>query len=144
LALHPTEMLYGYGAMEHNRVFVVQSATEYNALGEVGTPFYSHNGDELIFAGIGNFGPYINVNGKRTDVRITLYLTDIIAKKPATETIAFTTNVSLLVYNYAKNEYYVGFMCDKMSPTTIYNRFTRRYETLGEIHNRLYLLSCEP
>ena len=144
LALHPTEMIYGYGAMEYNRGFVVQNSTEYAAIGEIGTPFYSHNGDELIFVGKGAFEPYINVNGKRTDVRISLYLNDIIAKKPASTTIAFTTNVSLLVYNYEKNEYYVGFMCDRMSRTTIYNRFTRRYETLGKINNRLYLLTCEP
>jgi len=142
LALHPTEMLYGYAAVEHRRLFVVQNSTEYPAIGEIGKPFYTYNGDELIFVGVGEFGPYINVNGRRTDVRITLFLDDVVAKKPKTTTIAWTTNVSLLVYDYVKNAYFVGFMCDRMSPTTIFNRFTQKYETLGKIHNRLYLLSC--
>ena len=142
LALHPTDMLYGYVAMQHSRLFVVQNSTEYPARGEVGTPFYSYNGDELIFFGMGEFGPYINVNGKQTDIRIGLYAEDIIAKKPGSETIAYTTHVSLLVYDYVKNRYFVGFMCDRMGGA-IYNRYTRRYEALGEINNRLYLLHCE-
>lgn len=140
LALHPTEMLIGFGASEYGRTYILQNSTEYYANGEVGTPFYSYNGDELIFIAMGEFGPYINVNGKRTDVKITLYKDDIIAKKPGSETIALTTNITLLVYDYAKNEHFTGFMCDRMGKA-IYNRHTKRYEALGEINNRLYLVS---
>ncbi|MDR0927649.1 MAG: hypothetical protein LBO69_07790 [Ignavibacteria bacterium] len=139
LALHPTEMIYGYGATEHSRTFVVQSATEYNANGEIGRPFYSYNGDELIFTAMGEFGPYINVNGKKTDIRISLYQDDIIAKKPGEETIALPTELTLLIYNYAKNESYPHILCDAVS-NVIYNAHSNRYEALGVINNRLYML----
>jgi hypothetical protein len=141
LALHPTELLYGYGALDYNKYYVVQNSTEYFATDEIANPFYTYNGDELIFFGMGDFDPYINVNGKKTNIKITLYTNDVIAKKPTSNTIALTTNVSLLIYDYEKMEYYTGFMCDDMGKA-IYNRRTEKYEALGTINNRLYLLTC--
>jgi hypothetical protein len=136
-------MLIGFGAAEHNKIYILQNSAEYYASGEIGTPFYTYNGNELIFTAMGEFGPYISVNGKKTNINISLYPDDIIAKKPNSESIAFTTSITLLVFYYEKNEHSTGLMCDAMGKA-IYNRRTNKYEALGVINNRLYLLHCKP
>jgi hypothetical protein len=139
LTLHPTELLYGYGASDGGRTWIVQNSTEYYTVGEVGTPFYSYNGSELIFISMGEFSPYINVNGKRSDIKLTLYPDDVIAKKPGSPTIALATEMTLLVYNYETNARHIGYMVDDMSKA-IYNYRTNCYEALGIIDQRVYLL----
>jgi hypothetical protein len=144
LALHPTEMLIGYAAADQNNSYVVQNSTEYYAKGDLGTPFYTYNGDELVFVGQGDFEVYINVNGKKVDIQRAFSYEMAIAKKPKSPTFAYTTGATLLVLYYEKNEFYTGFMCDRMSEKAIFNPKTKQYESLGDINNRLYLISCEP
>lgn len=138
LALHPKDVLIGYGAKEHHKYYLLQNRTEYYATENISAPFYSHNGDELIFIGMGEYGPYISVNGHRTDIRIGLYTDDIIAKKPNSETLAFTNNISLHLYDYKRNILKSGNMYDYLS-NAIYNRRNNSYEALATIYNRLYL-----
>ena len=138
LALHPKDVLIGYGAKEHHKYYILQNRTEYYATQNISAPFYSNNGDELIFIGMGEYGPYISVNGARTDIRIGLYTDDKIAKKPNSETLAFTNNVSLHLYDYNRNILKSGNMYDKLT-AAIYNRRTNSYEALATIYNRLYL-----
>ncbi|MCL2039256.1 MAG: hypothetical protein FWG85_02370 [Bacteroidetes bacterium] len=138
LALHPKDVLIGHGAKEHHKYYILQNRTEYYATEEISAPFFSHNGDELIFIGMGEYGPYISVNGNRTDIRVGLYPEDMIAKKPNTETLAFTNNISLYLYDYKRNTLKSGNMYDYLS-NPIYNRRTNSYEALAIIYNRLYL-----
>ena len=137
--MHPTELLYGYGAANHNRTFVVQNSTEYYAAADIGTPFYSHNGEELIFIGRGEYEPYIYINGQRFVVRIALYSDDRIAKKPRSPSIVFRTNVALVVYYYERDRMFTSNMYDRLS-NPIYNRRSDTYQALAVIYNRLYLI----
>ena len=137
--MHPTEELFGFGAVNHHRTFVVQNTTEYYAVGEVGRPFYTHNGDELIFIGRGEYEPYISINGKLLNVRIGLYSDDVIAKKPHNPSIAFRSNVALVVFFYERESMVTSNMYDRLS-NPIYNRRNDTYEALGVIYNRLYLI----
>ena len=138
LALHPTDALIGFGAKEHNKYYILQNRSEYYATENISTPFYSHNGDELIFIGMGEYGPYISVNGSKTDIRIGLYTDDKIAKKPKSTTLAFVNNVSFCLYDYLNNNFKTGNMYDYLC-SPIYNSRTNSYETLATIYNRLYL-----
>lgn len=142
LALHPSEPIYGYGASNHSREYVVQNSVEYGATPEIGTPFYSHNGDELIFIGRGEFEPFISVNGKLIYVKVALYTDDIIAKKPDSPTLAFKTNVALAVYYFETEALYTSNMYDYLS-NPIYNHRADAYEALATIYNRLYLVQCK-
>jgi hypothetical protein len=139
LALHPTDVLIGYGASEHNKYYILQNGTEYYcSTPEIGSPYYSHNGEELIFIGMGEYGPYINVNGHKTDIRIGLDGNDKVAKKPKSTTISYSTNISLYLYDYEKNTLKSGNMYDYLCQP-IYNRRNNSYEALATIYNRLYL-----
>lgn len=141
LALHPTEMLYGYVASENYRTYVVQNSTEYYSAGEVYAPLYTYDGDELYFHAMGEFSSFINVNGQKTDVRITLYSNDILAKKPGNNTFALSTDITLLVYDFVKQQSYTDNIYGAMSKA-IYNPHTGQYEAIGIINNRLYLVTC--
>ena len=139
LVLHPTELLYGYGAANMNRTYVVQNSTEYFATADIGTPFYTHNGDELIFIGRGEYEPFISINGQRINVKIALYSDDKIAKKPHSPSIALRTNVSLVTYFYERDRMITSNMYDRLS-NPIYNRRKDSYQALATIYNRLYLI----
>jgi hypothetical protein len=138
LALHPTDVLIGYGASEHNKYYILQNGVEYYSTAEIAQPFYSHNGEELVFIGRGEYGPYVSVNGNKIDIKIGLYTDDVIAKKPKSPTIAFNTGITFCLYNYEKNDLKTGNMYDKLG-NPIYNRRNNCYETLATIYNRLYL-----
>ena len=143
LALHPSETLFGYGAIDHNRAYVLQNSMEYYALGNTNAPYYTYDGSELIFFATGGFGPYISINGRRFDIKFSMDTDRYIAKKPKSSSFAYTTYTTLLVNYYEKGEFHTGFMCDRMG-RAIYNHRNGRYEALGDINNRLYLISCSP
>ena len=139
LTLHPTDVLIGYGAKEHSKNYILLNGTEYYCpTDDIGSPYYSHNGEELIFIGMGEYGRYISVNGNRTDIRIGLDGQDRVAKKPKSTTISFSSSVSLCLYDYEKNTLKSGNMYDYLCQP-IYNRRNNSYETLAKIYNRLYL-----
>jgi hypothetical protein len=143
LTLHPSEVLFGYSAIEHNRSYILQNSVEYYASGNVNAPYYTYDGSELISFAMGDFGPYISINGKRFDIKFSMNIDRHIAKKPKSSSFAYTTYTTLLVNYYDKGEFYTGFMCDRMGQA-IYNHRSGRYEALGDINNRLYLISCSP
>ncbi|MBQ6269138.1 MAG: hypothetical protein IJK61_03330, partial [Bacteroidetes bacterium] len=56
LALHPTYPLIGFIATDaSNKTYVVQNSTEYYTEGNLSSPYYSYDGEELIFIDEGNF-----------------------------------------------------------------------------------------
>ena len=142
LALHPELPLIGYAAGDKYRDYVIQNSTEYYAPGAFSDPFYTHDGEELLFVGVGNFNPYISINGRNYDIFIGLTEETQVAKKPKHPTFAYSTRTTLLVHYYEKNEYYTGYMTDETSET-IWNWRKGEYQTLGAIHDRLYLISCK-
>ena len=143
LALHPSDVLIGFAATDGNRNFVLQNSTEYYANGDFGDPFYTHDGSELVFAGRGDFNPYININGRKFDIYTDFSPDAVIAKKPKNSTFAYSTNSTMLVQYYEKKEFYTGFMTDRTSET-IYNWREGAYQTLGDIRDRLYMIRCVP
>ncbi|MBQ6268800.1 MAG: hypothetical protein IJK61_01595, partial [Bacteroidetes bacterium] len=62
---------------------------------------------------------------------------------PKSTTFAYSTATTLLIQNYETNKYYTGYMTDNTCET-IWNWRAGEYQTLGEIRNRLYLITCKP
>ncbi len=144
LSLHPIYPLIGFIATDASaRTYVVQNHTEYYTEGDISIPFYSYDGEELIFIDEGNFNPYLNINGRRHPVYLEISTETPIAKKPKSSTFAYSTATTLLVQYYEQNKYYTGFMTDNTSET-IWNWRTEEYQTLGNIRDRLYLIKCKP
>ncbi len=143
LVLHPELSLIGFAAGDVYRDYVVQNSTEYYAPGVFCNPFYTHDGEELVFVGVGDFNSYISVNGRNYDVYLDINDKTVIAKKPKHKSFAYSTHTTLLVHYYERNEYYTGYMADMMS-NPIWNWRVGEYQALGEINDRLYLISCKP
>ncbi|MFM7774332.1 MAG: hypothetical protein ACKO9V_05730, partial [Candidatus Kapaibacterium sp.] len=62
-------------------------------------------------------------------------------REPGSSTYAMSTLTSLVVRELERKDIAVGTMCEETSKPR-YNRKTRRYEALGRINQRLYLLNC--
>ncbi len=144
LALHPKDILVGAAASSGLNKYVLQNSAEYYAPGEFATPFYSYDGDELIFIGRNDYNTYISINGRLIDFNIDFNIANTVARKPKSSTIAYCTGTTLLVYYYEKNEFYTGYMTDKMGKSAIWNWRDNQYQALGETYNRLYLITCKP
>ncbi len=140
LVLHPEFSLIGYRAVDNGRNIVVLNSVEY-AGGEYSSkPFFTYDGSELCFLGCNN-DCFINVNGRNYPILNELTLNSVYAKKPNSETVAYTTSTSLIVRDLQFSTLYAGKMVDEVS-TPIYNWKLNRYEAIGRISDRLYLMYC--
>lgn len=141
LALHPTLPVYAAIAFHQNSYLALYSGAEYSA-GQQGngTPYFSHDGSEMLYFGCDN-DCFMAINGKLTPLNSTINPEGTFAHKPKASTFAYSTSTSLVYRKIEKNELWVSKMCDEIS-TPRYNWRTDRYEALGRISQRLYLVSC--
>ncbi|MCX6156097.1 MAG: hypothetical protein NT007_18265 [Candidatus Kapabacteria bacterium] len=140
LVLHPSLPLIGLYAFHDGINVVMQNSTEYSAGAATGNPHYTHDGSELYFLGC-DIDCFLNVNGLKYPLKTTWPSTQIIAKQPKSKTIAFTTSSSLVLRDLEDRQLYSGMMADTISYPR-YNWRQERYETLGQIRSRLYLMTC--
>ncbi|MGE5479082.1 MAG: hypothetical protein ACM3U1_01490 [Chloroflexota bacterium] len=140
LALHPTDALISYTAEEQGRKFIVYSSVELASGDSFGAPQFTPDGSELLFAGCG-MDCFLSVNGMQHKISAGIDVTNTFARAPESSTFAYVTGSSLVVQDFADNQLYSGKMYDKLFPAR-YNSRTRRYEALGLINGRLYMLTC--
>ena len=86
---------------------------------------------------------FVSVNGKRYDVSNSVDVSQNIVIAPGTETIAYTTSSSLVVKSLTSKNLNAGMMVDSITKPR-YNWRSQKYEALGMINNKLYLLTCRP
>lgn len=141
VVLHPSAGLFAYRATQNGQTFVVMNRTEYLGAENVGLPQFSFDGSELFFLGC-NTDCFMSVNGKRNDLE-TLFDSEFdFAIAPCTGTFAFSSSTSLTVRRVTSKAVYSGFMVDEIGNPR-FNWRENRYETLGRISERLYLIWCE-
>jgi hypothetical protein len=140
LTLHPTEAIMAYSAVLYNAFTINMNLTEYFS-GEYNTiPEFTWNGEELYFLGC-RINCFFSVNGQNTNTQVSLPVDKYYARKPNSDTFAYNTGSSLVVRYLSDGDMRSGMMTNEtINPR--YNRFEDRYETLGVINNRLYLLTC--
>jgi len=142
LALHPTVSLYSYLAVRNLVNYVVFNSAEYAGGDLNGHPRFSWDGEELYSISC-DIDCYISVNGKKNLLNNTIDVSMNLAIAPGTNTYAYSTSSSLVVARLDAKGLSAGMMVDYIvSPR--YNRFEKRYETLGAINNKLYLMTCKP
>lgn len=141
LALHPDTELFAYKAMLNNIYYVVFNNTEYSGGEITGEPMFTHDGSEMYFIGC-NVDCFVKVNGTRHPILVEVDAGYPYAKKPGSQTLAYASSSAMVILDLMSRELYSGMMVDATIPP-IYNWRNSRYETLGSINNRLYLLTCE-
>ncbi|MCX7879392.1 MAG: hypothetical protein N2517_01895 [Ignavibacteria bacterium] len=142
LCLHPSEPLFAFTATKDIDRFIVYGGAEY-PLGQFeAMPFFTHDGSELFYC-FCHIECYFYVNGKRFTLPGGVKCLSQIARKPNTSTIAYTNSTHLVMLNYFSKVQFSGIMVDETSPV-IFNYRTQRYEALGRIGNKIYLLTCKP
>lgn len=140
LVLHPFEPIIAYEAMFNNNFNVFMNTVAYEAGEQNSVPKFTHNGDDMFFIGC-RIDCFASVNGRKYPLKTVGFHTQELAMKPGSETFAFSTETSLVVRDMTKTELWSGMMTNEtISPR--YNRIEDRYETLGIVNNRLYLLTC--
>ncbi len=140
LELHPELPLVAYFAKQGVASTIVMNTAEFSTHTNTGFPFFSADGEDLAFAAC-EFDCFININGRRFPVRTGIEPNLKFAIKSKSNTIAYSTGSNLVVLFLDSQRMHSGMMVDRMIPP-IFNRKANRYETLGEINNRLYLLTC--
>lgn len=141
LNIHPYSTLYSFRATNANGELVVLSFTEFSVTLNSNSPYFTYDGNELFYIFCDN-ACFLGVNGLNYRLKNQFDLGTMIAKKTNSKTFAFVTNANLVVYELETQEMYSGMMVDRLI-TPRYNRFQERYETIGIINNRLYLLTCK-
>lgn len=141
LVLHPNLPMAAFRANVNTNNFIVLSNTDFYGGQTAGYPFFSYDGSELYFFGC-DIDCFANINGKKYTINSQIDLLSTYAMKPDSRTVAYATSTSMIVRDLEKDQLYAGMMVDEMSPP-IYNWRNKRYEALGKINQRLYLLTCE-
>lgn len=142
IKLHPEEPLTVFLATKGINKYIVYGNVEYSIGNFDAEPYFTHDGSEIFYC-FCNIDCYFYVDGKRFTLPGGVSCLSQIARKPKTNTIAFSNYSSLVLLDFFLNIQYSGMMVDKLIPP-IYNWKSKRYETLGEINNKIYLLTCEP
>ena len=140
VTLHPYDKIIMYNAVYNQVNFVCMNFTEFDAGLNNSKPLFSHDGEDSFFLTC-RITCAMNVNGIKISTNNNYFLGREFAFAPGARSIAFTTN-SGLVMRYVDNDLlYSGSMMDLVRGLR-FNRFADRYEALGVINNRLYLLTC--
>jgi hypothetical protein len=142
LALHPYLALVGFSATFQTNRYVAINSAEYFAGIRPGPPKFTYDGDELYFMSC-DMDCFMNINGKRYTLKIVLEPGNQIAVAPGTKTFAYSTSSSMMLYFLETGAIHSGMMVDYITAPR-YNRFDKRYEAIGSISNRLYMLTCTP
>ncbi|MDQ1266492.1 MAG: hypothetical protein QG635_1644, partial [Bacteroidota bacterium] len=140
IALHPEVPLLSFGADWEGTNYVVLSSTEYFAGPEYSKPAFSYDGSELYFIGC-DIDCFVSINGRRCPTKTMLEINYKYAYKPGSRTMAYSTSSTMIVRYLDTQELYAGMMVDRIIPPR-YNWRMRRYETLGNVSGKLYLLTC--
>jgi hypothetical protein len=140
LVLHPTLPMIAYNAMIDLRKLVIFNTVEYAGGEYTGRPSFSFDGSELCFTGC-RIDCFVNINGMQFNVQSDISSIDQFAVKPGSKTIAYSTSSSMIIRYLETNDLYAGKMLDAIQSPR-YNWRQDRYEALGSINNRLYLLMC--
>lgn len=140
VTLHPHLPMIAYNATLRGQNMVVLNNTDYGGRVEIGRPYFTFDGYDLYFLTC-DVDCYINISGQQLSLRNQIGANTEIAVAPNTGTYAFSTNSTMMVHHIDENRRYAGMMVDRLIAPT-YSWRDKEYQTLGDINNRLYLLTC--
>ncbi|RMF32620.1 MAG: hypothetical protein D6747_08820 [Chlorobiota bacterium] len=141
VVLHPYMPQYGALASRQGTFFLLHSGTEYG-IGRfpLERVSFTPEGSELYGLGC-DVDCFLVLDGQRLPLGQDLSPAQVIARRPGSKTFSYGTPTNLFVRRTDKATFTYSRMCDAVLPP-IYNRRRGRYEALGIVQGRLYLLSC--
>lgn len=144
LTLHPSKPVVMAECQRNNQNIVTIQFTEMGGGLTNSKPGFTVGGEQFYFLSCENICSMI-IDGVRRNLnnRIELGKEFTVALKPNGKTFATSSLSSLVVRYIESDQLYSGMMANQMKPTR-YNWRTDRYEALGSIQQRLYILSCKP
>lgn len=141
VVLHPYLPQYGALASRQGNFFLLHSGTEYG-IGRFPLERVSFTPDGSELYGLGcDVDCFLVLDGQRLPLGQDLSPAQVIARRPGSKTFSYSTPTNLFVRRTDKATFTYSRMCDHVLPP-IYNRRRGRYEALGIVQGRLYLLSC--
>jgi len=142
LTLHPEYPIVAFFAKNQNNSYIVVNTAEYSTNANTSPPHFTSDGEDVYFLAC-DFSCFASISGIRYTLSNSINPQTPVAVKSSSKTIAYITSSSLIMLFLENNRMHSGMMVDKIiSP--IYNYKTKRYETIGRISNKLYLLTCQP
>jgi len=144
LTLHPTKAVVMAECRRDIQRIVTIQFTEMGAGLSNSKPAFTVGGEQFYFLSCENLCSIV-IDGVRRilNTRVEFHPNFSNAVKPNGKTFAISSSSSLVVRYLEKDELYSGMILNNMTPPR-YNWRTDRYEALGSIQQRLYLLSCKP
>ncbi len=141
LVCHPYLPQYGAAAVRQNTYYMLHTGTEYG-VGRypLGRLTFTPDGSELYAIGC-DVDCFLALDGQRFPLGQDLSTALVIARRPKSKTFAYSTPTNLFVRRVDKATFTYSRMCDDVLPA-VYNRRRDRYEALGIVQGRLYLLTC--
>jgi len=140
LTLHPYLPLIAFNAEYRTAKFIMFNNSKFFGGEYNSKPKFSHDGEDLLFFGC-NISCFANLNGHKYPLKHSLNLNYNYAFKPGSKSFAYSTNSNMVVLFIESNMMHAGRMLDRLIAPR-YNWRDKQYETLGEVNNRLYLLTC--
>jgi hypothetical protein len=140
IILHPELAMIAYNADLRGDNVVVFNFTEYFGGNLMGKPNFSWDG-ELYFMGCNN-DCFLNVNGRQHQ-GLGRFDPDMpLALNYKFKEFAFVDGASMNVRGLNEDMQWSGIMVDETAAPR-YNRRERKFEALGRIFDRLYLMQCK-
>jgi hypothetical protein len=144
LTLHPSKAVVMAECRRNDQRIVTIQFTEMGGGLSNSKPAFTVGGEQYYFLSCENICSMV-IDGVRRILnnRIELHQNFSTAIKPHGKTFSISSSSSLVVRYIEKDELYSGMILNNLTPPR-YNWRTDRYEALGSIQHRLYLLSCKP
>jgi hypothetical protein len=144
LTLHPSKAVVMAECRRNDQRIVTIQFTEMGGGLSNSKPTFTVGGEQYYFLTCENICSMV-IDGVRRILnnRIEFHQNFSTAVKPNGKTFSISSSSSLVVRYIEKDELYSGMILNNMTPPR-YNWRTDRYEALGSIQQRLYLLSCKP
>lgn len=139
---HPYLPQYGALAVRQNTYYVLHTGIEYG-IGRYPLEKITFTADGSELYGIGcDVDCFLMLDGQRYPLGQDLSTQLVIARRPRSQTFAYSTPTNLFVRRVDKATVTYSRMCDTVLPA-VFNRRRNRYEALGVVQGRLYLLVCQ-
>lgn len=143
IVLHPEAPMMAFAASKMLANYVVLNTVKYEGGEYMGIPYFSYDGSELYYVGCDAIDCFISINGKKMPIYSQFGLEQYFAVAPDTETMAYSSGSTMMLKKIGTNNLHAGMMTDEMGPPR-YNWRDGRYEAMGAIRDRLYMLTCIP
>ncbi|GEM_PF-1931867 len=143
ISLHPSKPIIMAECNRGGQSIVTIQFTEMGGGLSNSKPHFTLAGEQYYFMSCENICSMV-IDGVRRTLNTNFVFNEkfAVAVKPNGKTFAISSLSSVVVRYIESNELYAGMILNSMKPTR-YNWRTDRYEALGSIQNRLYMIMCK-